>query len=218
MRHDLSADTCVLHSPPSTQDILVGTGSTDASGNPVLEDIGLYMKTEIKKYFKGERKVHPILCLSFNSLWAKVLETIGVFIGKWQRGGEGYWEGQYVGWGVELGGRGKERMGGRRGVQGKWVRDHWEGEGVKRGEESSRVWLGGDRACPRPEGVTGRVPRPEKRGQSVWGEEHQGNGSFLMNIPVKWSWEMCTGGGGREGHKKRSGRWWGYMCHGVLMP
>lgn len=38
------------------QDILDsnGTGGTDASGNPILQDIGPYLRSELKKFFKAE--------------------------------------------------------------------------------------------------------------------------------------------------------------------
>ena len=37
------------------QDVLAlseGSGGTDASGNPILADMGLHLKAEMKKYFK----------------------------------------------------------------------------------------------------------------------------------------------------------------------
>jgi hypothetical protein len=51
------------HTPPphpttTPQDILEdGHGATDASGNPILKDIGLYLKSEFKRHFKGDNQV-----------------------------------------------------------------------------------------------------------------------------------------------------------------
>ena len=39
---------------PSLQDLLDdgGSGGKDASGNPILKDVGLFLRSELKKYFK----------------------------------------------------------------------------------------------------------------------------------------------------------------------
>lgn len=53
--------TCSTNPPPNSltppapaQDLLEsdGNGATDASGNPILKDIGTYLKAELKKAFK----------------------------------------------------------------------------------------------------------------------------------------------------------------------
>lgn len=45
----------ILVAEGAGQDILPATGATDASGNPVYSDIGIFLKDEIKKYFKKEQ-------------------------------------------------------------------------------------------------------------------------------------------------------------------
>lgn len=34
------------------QDLLDGTAGADASGNPILQDIGTFLKSEMKSYYK----------------------------------------------------------------------------------------------------------------------------------------------------------------------
>lgn len=46
----------IVVSEGAGQDLLTSTGSTDASGNKKLADIGIFLKTEIEKYFK-ERNI-----------------------------------------------------------------------------------------------------------------------------------------------------------------
>eukprot|EP00199_Chlamydomonas_sp_CCMP681_P000695 CAMPEP_0119107434 /NCGR_PEP_ID=MMETSP1180-20130426/10100_1 /TAXON_ID=3052 ORGANISM="Chlamydomonas cf sp, Strain CCMP681" /NCGR_SAMPLE_ID=MMETSP1180 /ASSEMBLY_ACC=CAM_ASM_000741 /LENGTH=492 /DNA_ID=CAMNT_0007092919 /DNA_START=118 /DNA_END=1596 /DNA_ORIENTATION=+ len=57
-RFEMKGHAVVCVAEGAGQDILNGTilggHGTDASGNPVLQDIGLYLKSEIKKYFKGK--------------------------------------------------------------------------------------------------------------------------------------------------------------------
>ncbi|MCQ2576520.1 MAG: ATP-dependent 6-phosphofructokinase, partial [Treponema sp.] len=45
----------IVVSEGAGQDLLTSTGATDASGNKKLADIGLFLKTEIEKYFKAKK-------------------------------------------------------------------------------------------------------------------------------------------------------------------
>ncbi|GFH23138.1 phosphofructokinase family protein, partial [Haematococcus lacustris] len=42
------------------QDLLAGHKGTDASGNPILADIGPFLRSGFKKYFKGEADIKYI--------------------------------------------------------------------------------------------------------------------------------------------------------------